>query len=170
MYKYDYTRYRNVLGFEKSQRFLIWVKKLFPNTDLHHILGSTIGKKFTDYLVVPLPHRFHLEVVEYNRAKYFDKYLPKAVWLLLQYASVELLIDKKELEQYETDYEPETIKKLIELVHGKEKETYKGILEQVKLLTKLILFTNLKDNGFVIWISGIRYKQKFIKGMYWRTK
>lgn len=32
------------------------------------------------------------------------------------------------------------------------------------------IFTNRKDNGILIDLDGIEYKQQFIKGFYWRTK
>ena len=45
-----------------------------------------------------------------------------------------------------------------------------SIREQIKYQTKYFLFTNFKDHGILIDLDGSEYKQRFIKGFYWRTK
>lgn len=123
--KNEVLRYRHILGFEKSKKYLEWMKKKFPNMDIHHILGSYMGKKMTDLLVVPINHKFHIEIVTGNEGKYFLVYLPTALKYLQQYA--------KECLNLQISYnniEPETVKQLIATVHEKEKEIY--ILDEAK--------------------------------------
>ena len=107
----EFTRYRNVAGFQKSARFLEWAKHKYPGKDLHHIFGSFLGKKMTDYLVVPLEHRFHLQAVTGNEGKFFLTFLPDAVSILLEYLS-----EVHNKEHNLLDLEPESIKRLVETV------------------------------------------------------
>jgi len=74
-----YTKWRNVIGFERFPEYLKYMKAIFPQSDLHHILGSTTAKKFTDALVYPVSHEFHLSEVEKKKAHYFEKYLFGAI-------------------------------------------------------------------------------------------
>ncbi len=80
-----FIKFRNELGFEKSRRYLQWAKMQHPDKDLHHLLGSTVGRKFTDYLVVPITHEEHLLIAERFKALFFIQNLHKAIKLLIKY-------------------------------------------------------------------------------------
>lgn len=123
--EYDFTRYRTALGFQKSPRYLTWMKMRAPNLDVHHILGSIIGggnKKFTDYLVVSIEHNHHLNEVEPHKAKWFSKYLPMAMINLQTYAYMELGISLDEIDEHLPDFEPESIRDFIIYVHAKSEK------------------------------------------------
>jgi hypothetical protein len=120
--EYDFTQYRTVLGFQKSKRYLKWMKIQFPDLDLHHILGSVHSKKFTDYLVVPIHHTHHLNVVESHKAIWFSKYLEVALGHLLRYACNEIGMSLFETRKLLPNYEPESVKAFIEAVYQRENE------------------------------------------------
>lgn len=113
----NYTIYRAVLGFQKFPKYLASMKRKYPDKDLHHLLGSILGKKFTDALVVPIPHNFHLNVVEKNKAEYFDKYLTLSIIHFLEYMEEELGFTTQEIEALHPDNEPQTVKKIIETAY-----------------------------------------------------
>lgn len=89
-----FTMFRRVFGFEKSKEYLAWAKELFPNYDLHHILSSTFGKKFTDFLVIPLTHAEHLNIAEKHKADYCIKHYQTSVNLFLRYAKEKGIVDQ----------------------------------------------------------------------------
>jgi hypothetical protein len=116
----DFTQYRTILGFQKSKKYLAYMKSCYPDKDLHHILGSVFNKKFTDYLVVPVDHDFHLNKVEPNKAYWFSQYLKWAVRSLVHYARQILGFSTAEIVKLLPNYEPENIKKFIEAVYELE--------------------------------------------------
>ena len=121
--EYDFTQYRTVLGFQKSKRYLKWMKEHNPDKDLHHLLGSTMGggnKKFTDYLVVAIPHAHHLNVVEPHKGLWFLKYLEESIMELQEYAYFQLNIPIGKIDELLPDFEPESNKAFIEAVYSKE--------------------------------------------------
>lgn len=81
----QYITYRNRLLVWKSPKYIRWMHKKYPNEDLHHILGSTVGLKFAD-LVVPIEHLFHINKVEKDKPRYFEMLFAPAVHHLKQYA------------------------------------------------------------------------------------
>ena len=73
------------------------MKQKNPGKDIHHLLSSTFGKKFSDSLIVPLDHSFHIKFVTANEAKYFDSLLPAAIaWLKLYARELGIETDQKE--------------------------------------------------------------------------
>jgi len=120
--EYDFTQYRTVLGFQKSKKYLKWMKEQFPHDDLHHCLGSVFNRKFTDYLIVPINHKHHLDNVEPHKAYWFNWYFAQSVRYLLQYARRELKIDAYKIAELLPNYEPENVKAFIEAVYQKENE------------------------------------------------
>jgi hypothetical protein len=107
-YKQEYVRYKHVLyGEYKSKKYLAWVKEKYPNQDTHHLLMKKI-----DYLVIPLEHFFHLEVVHKNRQKYFVEYLPMSLKILALYA-----FEMYGVEFDISDITPELVKQMIETVY-----------------------------------------------------
>jgi len=124
--KQIFKRYRAQLGFQKFPRYVKWMHKKFPGKDLHHIAGSTFGRKFTDALLIPLDHKFHLCYVEKEKAKYFSLYLRTAFSYFLEYAKDEFNEDLTDT--LKGDLFPELVKKLIEVVYDLEyKKSEKGI-------------------------------------------
>ena len=115
-YSSEVIRYRHVLGFQKSKRYSDWLKRQNPRFDRHHILGSYIGRKMTDYLQVLINHKFHIETVTGNEGKYFRVYLLTALTNLKKYA--------KETHNIDIDInnqEPEAINQIIVIVHEMDK-------------------------------------------------
>lgn len=82
----EFIKYRHFLGFQRSPHYLKYMKKKFPALDLHHILGSSLGKKYTDYLIIPIEHSFHINTVTGNEGKYFYAFLNSSINHLKQYA------------------------------------------------------------------------------------
>lgn len=113
--------YRRILGFERFPEYLEYMKILHPKKDLHHLLGSTMGKKFTDALIVPVLHRHHIEEVEPNKAKYFVVYLPQSVRSFQVYCVTQLGFTYQEVSIADS-LEPEPINELIKLAKGKEND------------------------------------------------
>jgi hypothetical protein len=120
MINYDFTQYRTVLGFQKSKRYLKWMKSCYPYVDLHHILGSVHGIKFTDYLVVPVEHGHHLNVIEPHKGIWFNKLLERSITYLAIYAKSQLGMDSREIKSLLPNFEPESIKTFIEVIYKKE--------------------------------------------------
>ena len=120
--EYDFTRYRTVLGFQKSKRYLNWMKSRYPYVDLHHILGSVHSKKFTDYLVIPIHHTHHLNVVEPHKGFWFSQYFEQSMQHLIKYAKYVLGMQTRDIAQLLPSYEPENIKAFIEAVYSREQK------------------------------------------------
>lgn len=116
--KQEFRRYRAVIGFQKFPRFVKWMRNKFPGKDLHHIAGSTFGRKFTDALMVPLDHEFHLSYVEKEKAKYFCLYLRTAFSYFLEWAKEELGEDL--MSTMDGDLFPELVKKIIDSIFDLE--------------------------------------------------
>lgn len=68
----------------KSKKYLKWVKERFPDYEIHHILGSHLGRKNTDYLVVPLLPEVHRKIQKHYY-KWIMPHLNTALLLLLEY-------------------------------------------------------------------------------------
>ena len=51
---------RNRLRPRKSKKFLRWIKEKHPYLDAHHILASTFGLKYNDYLISVKTHQDHM--------------------------------------------------------------------------------------------------------------
>ena len=122
---YDFTQYRKALSFQRSKRYLKYMKALYPYLDLHHCLGSTMGggnKKFTDYLVIPIRHNHHLNVVEPHKAYWFNIYFEQSIVHLQSYAFLKLGFSHAQLNKLLPNYEPENVKAFIEAVYQKENE------------------------------------------------
>ena len=81
----EYKHYRAKLGFERFPKYVKHFKAMFPNYDLHHILGSEGKLKHTDALLFPYTHEFHLNVVHKNPAKYFKLNLAGSVFYFEHY-------------------------------------------------------------------------------------
>ena len=124
--KQMFKRYRDKLGFQKFPRYIKWMHKKFPGKDLHHIAGSTFGRKFTDALLIPLDHKFHLCYVEKEKAKYFCFYLRTAYSHFLEWVKDELNTDAMFL--LDEELTPEKVSKYIDLVYNEE---YRKILEEI---------------------------------------
>lgn len=105
------TLWRNIIGYHIAPKYHKWLKEQRPNEDIHHLLSSTFGKKFSDYIVVPLDHQFHITKVTANEAKYFDLLVDQScMWLKLyaKFLGIKTLDIKNE---------PESILELINEIH-----------------------------------------------------
>ena len=116
--KETFTRLRAIFGFEKDKDYLAWVKSIIPHYDCHHILGSFLGKKMTDYLVIPLSHKEHLEQAENHKADYCIKHFNSSVELLKRYAKQKygLGVGVIPIEAETGLYEPHKVNELIKLI------------------------------------------------------
>lgn len=76
---------RNRLKYRTNRQFLAWAKTKYPNQDLHHLVGSRIGKKgkLNDLLVCPKTHEQHLR--EHSLGSDFDEDMLSALELLFDY-------------------------------------------------------------------------------------
>lgn len=115
-YALEYRRYRFILGFERFPEYLSYMKEQFPNLDLHHILGSVRGGKFTDALIYPISHYFHLYEVEAKKPYYFSVYLDSSAKYFIRWLEHRKVFNAIELMDY-PDIEPETLKRLIQDSH-----------------------------------------------------
>jgi len=106
---------RNALPPYKSPKFLAWVKNKYPETEIHHILGSVIGRKRTDYLVVPLMPETHRKIQK-TWYKFVPVYLPTSLLLLMAYAEEVFGLEVSKPESIEE------LRNLIETIYKKEKE------------------------------------------------
>lgn len=115
----EFIRWRHIIGFQKFPEYLKVMKQKYPHQDLHHIAGSKHSKKYTDALVVPLDHKFHLEKVDREEARYFPLLISPAWEHWLNYCSD--IMPAKELFSYKQLREPtpEQANELIELVYNK---------------------------------------------------
>ena len=118
----DRTIWRNIIGYHSAPKYHRWLRDKRPNEDIHHLLSSTFGKKFSDYLVVPLDHNFHITKVTANEAKYFSLLIDQACKWLKLYAET-LEIKTKLIKN-----EPEDILQLINEIEQKEYPFYKKVL------------------------------------------
>lgn len=113
----EFIMWRHVIGFHKFPEYLKVMKNKYPDKDLHHILGSKHSKKYTDALVVPIDHNFHLEKVDKAEARYFPIFIIPAWEHWLNYCSdimpCKLLYPYKQLREPT----PEQANKLIQIVY-----------------------------------------------------
>lgn len=105
---------RDIIPPYKSSKYLIWVKSRFPDYEIHHILGSHLGRKNTDYLVVPLDPEVHRKIQKHYY-KWILPHLNTATLLLSEYAT-ELGLEVKTITKIEE------LKQLIEQIKEREKE------------------------------------------------
>lgn len=115
-----YKKYRHIIGFQKSKKYLQWVKSKYPGMDLHHILGSEMAKKHTDYLIVPVEHKYHLEYVESHKEEFFYQSLKQAQILLIGYATEALGMWLNEFCDLEYT-KAEDLAEIIKIIHKNEK-------------------------------------------------
>lgn len=78
-----YKRLRN-LPIRKSKKYMDWVKKKYPDKEIHHCLGSMTGIKLNDLLVMPVTREQHLEA-ERNKIDFAIDNLPQSLNLLFEY-------------------------------------------------------------------------------------
>ena len=111
-----YTKYNHELYEFRSKDYLHWFKKKYPKLDAHHLLNHRI-----DYLLYPVKHSYHLQIVHQHRAYYFEKMLKESVEILLRYVN-ERFFEKFDQELKLSDIEPATLKALFEKIQELEKE------------------------------------------------
>lgn len=80
-----FIKFRTEMPIEQGNKYMRWLKGQYPHCDLHHLLGSTLGMKYTGYLIVPISHDEHMKVAEKFKPLFFMAYLPTAVKLLIKY-------------------------------------------------------------------------------------
>ena len=107
-----YTRYRHEIGFHRNKEYLSFCKKRFPNLELHHILGSTIGKKHTDYLLCPYDKGKHIIAHKYPGDNI-------EVEIIVAITLLEIFLDHKGIDcaGWFTDLSPEVLAKTLDRVH-----------------------------------------------------
>lgn len=68
-----------------SESYREYLKKRFPDKDLHHLLGSFTGMKISDSLLIPLSRKEHNEVHKLTKDEVLEMYLAKSINLLQDY-------------------------------------------------------------------------------------
>jgi hypothetical protein len=116
------TLWRNIIGYHTAPKYHRWLRGKRPNEDIHHLLASTFGKKFSDYIVVPLDHTFHVTKVTANEAKHFDSLIDQSCNWLKLYACT-LKIKTRGIKN-----DPESILKLINEIHSIDYPYYKKVI------------------------------------------
>ena len=79
-----YIRLKDYLDKCKSPQYLKWVRNKYPDKELHHLTGSHIGSKTTDYLILPLTRAEH-EEAEKRKSEYAIEHLHESLNILQSY-------------------------------------------------------------------------------------
>lgn len=82
-----FKRLRNVAltAPERSERYKDWVRKLrpLPDTQIHHVFGSAMSLKSTDFLIVAVGGEEH--ALHQNDPDWCMKQMPDAIRNLIRY-------------------------------------------------------------------------------------
>ena len=78
-----YNRLKNTVGFDKSKKHLAFVGGKYPGKVLHHLFGSFMGKKTSDYAVIPLTIEEH-ERAEADKSNYAIEHLHTLIKILIE--------------------------------------------------------------------------------------
>lgn len=125
------TKFRAQLLPYKDEAYLKDFRKKYCQSeggepiDPHHIMGSTFGMKFTDYLLVPAPRSMHNKWQK-DLPKYFSLFLPAAVERLISYAKErDLLVIKGEEIKFRVNYgDPLILNELIDRIYKNKERHY----------------------------------------------
>ena len=120
-----YIMFRRICGFERFPNYVKWFHNLFvpKGWDAHHLLSSLKGHaKFTDALIHPFPHEFHLGTVEKNKPYYMVKHLNQSFMRFRSYCSLVLGVDLPipPIEAETGLYDPHKVNGLIKLIAEKQ--------------------------------------------------
>lgn len=81
-----YRQLRDVyLRYGKSPKYKAWLRKRYPDKELHHVFGSVHGRKSSDYGIVPVDPMEHR--LKQNDVDWCFSQIPMAINLLLMYVS-----------------------------------------------------------------------------------
>ena len=119
------TEYRFKLGiyaFIKDTEYLKWMKAKYPHHDLHHIAGSS-NVKYTDRLVYPLEHWFHLNSAHKNIPHYFEILLAPSINHYINYLVETNKLSEGKAKYYRHHVSPEDLYNLFELVDKRNEVT-----------------------------------------------
>lgn len=119
------TKFRHQLLPLKDEQYLKWFRKKHEGYDPHHIMGSTFGMKFTDYLLVPATREIHHKW-QMDLPRYFPLFIQPALGFLLEYADEQKLFKiKQEKAHYRDSYEnPTELNMLLLLIHHNKERRY----------------------------------------------
>lgn len=119
------TKFRHQLLPLKDEEYLRWFRKKYEGYDPHHIMGSTFGMKFTDYLLVPATREMHNKW-QSDLPKYFPLFLQQAVENLLIYAKEKnLLVIRSDEKYYRTNWDnPVALNMLLQLIQNNKGARY----------------------------------------------
>ncbi len=78
-----YKQFRN-LPARKSPRYLAWLRKRYPDKQVHHLIGSMTGIKLNDLLCVAVTAEEH-EQAEREKIKFFGERLSESINNLIIY-------------------------------------------------------------------------------------
>ena len=119
------TKFRHQLLPLKDEEYLRWFRENHKGYDPHHIMGSTFGMKFTDYLLVPATREMHHKW-QMDLPRYFPLFIQPALENLLKYADEQNLFKfKHERAHYRDSWEnPKELNMLLLLVHNNKGRRY----------------------------------------------
>ena len=83
-HKVLYMQIKRLVPPVRDKKYLDWVRTKHPEKEIHHLFGSYIAGKRTDYLVLPLTREQHLEA-EKNKSEFAIEHLAESIALLITY-------------------------------------------------------------------------------------
>ena len=118
------TQFRHQLLPLKDMYYLNWFRLNHEGYDPHHIMGSTFGMKFTDYLLVKADRVMHTKWQK-DLPFYFPMLLLPAVENLLIYAEEQEYITGWEYKFYKKHHsDPLILNMLLEKIQGRNYVSY----------------------------------------------
>ena len=80
-----YNKIKNTVGFHRSKKFKDWFHKQYPDSEMHHVFGSTSQSlKTSDYCSVPVHPELHKEA-EKNKSEFAIEYLNAMILVMIKY-------------------------------------------------------------------------------------
>lgn len=79
-----FRQLRNVAGrYHKNQKYVAWLKKKYPDKEVHHVFGSFMSMKTSDLCTVPVDPKEHR--LKQNDPDWCYNQIPQMFDLLLQF-------------------------------------------------------------------------------------
>ena len=69
----------------KHPKYIAWLRKKYPNKEIHHVFGSYMSRKTTDLCTVPVDPMEHR--LKQNDTEWCYQQIPQMIDLLLQFIS-----------------------------------------------------------------------------------
>ena len=79
-----YNNLKDSVGFHRSKKFKDWFRKEYPNSEIHHLLGSYTSIKTSDYCSVPVSRDEH-QFAEENKSDFAIDNLGLMLRVMIKY-------------------------------------------------------------------------------------